>query len=143
MEDTWNPRDLLILAVVAEGEAEGVRDVNTEWIQDRTNLTGDQIVAGLDALIDGRYVSATEASTMAATYYMSVKLRERGRRTVGTWPSEDSYAALVNAVEAAAQDAPDEETRSRLVRLREGLLGVSRDVGVAVLTAWTKGQVGL
>lgn len=143
-QDTWAGRERPLLEAIAAGEAEHVRDVNTEWMIDRTGLTPEDVAAGLAALLDAEYIDAIDAGGGDdVSFYLRLKLRERGRRDVGTWPSEDSFTGLLDALDVAAENATDEETTSRLRRARDAVAGIGREVGTQVLTAWLKAQAGL
>jgi hypothetical protein len=50
--------------------------------------------------------------------------------------TDDALSGLVELLRQAADASGDEEERSRLRRAADGLLGVSRDVMVGVLTAY-------
>jgi hypothetical protein len=52
------------------------------------------------------------------------------------WPSGPAQAALeelVRDVDIAIERTPDEERRSKLVALRDGLVGAGRDIAIAYL----------
>jgi hypothetical protein len=135
IDDTWRSRELPILQAVAEGEQTGVDDITTEWLLDRTGLTPDAVARGLGALLDGTYIDATDASTYAGSYFMGVGLRERGRRTTGTWPPDDAYQALIQLLEQRIADSSTDEERSRWTRLLNGMKGLARDVGTNTIAS--------
>jgi len=53
---------------------------------------------------------------------MSVSsLTEKGRRSVGQWPTDDAVAALFDLLDGQVESAPDDETRSRWQQVRDAL----------------------
>ncbi len=57
------------------------------------------------------------------------RLAPAGARAVGLWPSSDPYEALLALLDRRVVEAPDEDTRSRLRRVRDTITGLGRDVG--------------
>ncbi len=142
--DTWTERELPILQEVVEGEGKG--DLNVGALAERLSLERHQVILGVRALYEARYVEAYPvevAEELLPTDYMDIRPLERGRRAVGQWPSEDPFDDFVAVVERMIEREPDEGRRSRLERLREALLSLGQGVGGGLLLEFLKGRLGL
>lgn len=62
-------------------------------------------------------------------------LTERGRRTVGLWPSGEDVDALVDALKQAEQSTSDPAEKSLIRRAIGAVTAVSRDIMVDVTAA--------
>jgi hypothetical protein len=61
-------------------------------------------------------------------------VHERALRETGAWPGPGAAVdQLVAAMNRAAEDAPDDDRRSRFRQVADGLGGVARDLAVDVL----------
>jgi DNA-binding transcriptional ArsR family regulator len=109
-----------------------------------SGLSEDEITRALLALEGAGYISAAVSRTIGPRLprVLVNGLPERGRRTVGLWPSGDSADALVTTLLQAAEQAPDEEDRSRLRKAAAALAGLSRDLLVEVSAALVSRQLG-
>lgn len=143
---TWLTREVPILEAVALAETEAAHP-DGDWIIERTGLSGEEVAFGIRALVDGGYLAATDLTGSLAdrmTYYVDVQLRERGRRTVGTWPKEDGgLDVLLELLAERIEAEPDPEAKSKLTRLREAAQGIGKDVGTSLLSAYLKSVSGL
>ena len=70
-------------------------------------------------------------------------ITERGRRTVGLWPSTESVDALVDALRQAEETTNDPEEKTLLRRAGGAIGSVSRDIMVDVIAAVVSRQSGL
>ena len=131
-EDTWRSRDLPIVEYVARVDAEGRRALGSEEIARATGLDQRDVRIGLAGLIEAGYLAAAgRLNVPRATPsrdFVNIWPLERARRASGQWPAEDAYDEFVRRLDArlAATDDPGE--RSRLERLRDSALEVSRHV---------------
>jgi len=140
----WDTRESKILDAVASAETQGV-DANNEWLETATGLKQSEVALGLRALYEADYLTGIDATTMdgPSFYLMAVRLLERGRRTVGQWPSEDPVQLLLQILDARIAEASTEDERSRLEQLRDTALGVGRDVLVSLLSTFAHQATGL
>lgn len=108
-----------------------------------TELEDDEVIAALKGLLHG-YIVGKPMETMGGTIdFFVTDLTERGRRSVGLWPSGESADALVDALRQAEEltEDPDEKT---MIRRAAGAIGsVSRDIMVDVVAAVVSRQSGL
>ena len=88
---TWHARDLPILEAVAAAE-EADAAIDSDGLATATGLAETAVARGLAALMDGDYISGDDVSSQTTPFaLLDVRLRERGRRAVGQWPSEDPF----------------------------------------------------
>ena len=70
-------------------------------------------------------------------------LTPAGRREVGLWPSPEAAAErLLASVDEALERAPEGEQKTRLRSVRDGLLGLSRDLLVDIASSVLTKQIG-
>ena len=93
-----------------------------------TGLPPLQIAAGLRALVDAGMIKGLNIHTQCGFDMLQIGIREKGRRAIGQWPPGDTFDALLALVEARLATTDDPSARSRLERLRDGLLAVGREV---------------
>ncbi|MCA0143765.1 hypothetical protein [Blastococcus sp. LR1] len=140
LPDTWFSRDFLILREVARrveaGESLQATDVAQALDMD-PRVVGK---AGFRLKEDG-FLKGGEAMGRGVIRFIDVTAQ--GRREVGQWPSADVAAdRLMAALEQAIVNAPDEEQRTRLQKVRDGLTKAGRDVIVGIATGVATGQLG-
>jgi hypothetical protein len=142
VSEDWERRDRPLLDAIAN--VDGQKAIGTDRIATQLGLERRDVWTGLQALRDGRYIDWTQHTNPIGDAYTIIlpRVLERGRRTIGSWPAE-GVDALVQLLEARIAEAGDAETRGRLERLRDAVIGVGRDVATSVLTAWLKQQVGV
>jgi len=140
----WESRESRILDAVASAESQGV-EANNEWLEAATALTESEVALGLRALHDAGYLTGIDTTTMdgPSFYLMAVRLLERGRRSVGQWPSDDPAQLLIQVIEARIAAASTDDERSKLSELRDTVLGVGRDVLVSLLSTFAHQLAGL
>jgi hypothetical protein len=68
-------------------------------------------------------------------------LGERGLRTVGAWPSDDPYEALVEILQRQIEETSDPEKKTRLQAFRSSLADVGRATVAGLLVELLKGDV--
>jgi hypothetical protein len=99
-------------------------------ILDMANQIGidlDDVKLGLRGLADAGYIRFEEIA--ANRILIEPALLERGRREIGQWPADASYAAFIAALENQIAEASGPE-RTRL----DKLLDVAVDVGSTVIS---------
>lgn len=139
--DQWHTRDLHVLRAVADHDPH--EDNWAANICGETLLEPDDFAESLRALEEAGYVEAHWSRRTGGNFPMAARLRERGRRAVGVWPSADGVDGLVEALRQAEQATDDPEEKT-LIRRAAGALGmVSREVMTDVLAAIAVRSSGL
>ncbi len=137
--ETWYSRALPILGAVRDVEATDDSYVfQIGDLADRTGLDPRQVVVEVERLIEGGYLSGKLGGPMSGGdvrpwHVSNARLAPAGARVVGLWPSSDPYEALLALLERRLAEAPDEDTRSRLRKVRDTITGLGRDVGSNLL----------
>lgn len=147
MESTWENRDLPVLDAVVTIADEGDGFAYAEQIQERTGLDDETVQRALFALgheqppyfeptvtadLDGRRIGWLTNVTGSA------------RRAVGAWPTPESLAErIVQALQGAADNEPDEQKRGKLLRAAEGVGGVGRGVLTEVIASVITKSAGM
>jgi hypothetical protein len=97
--------------------------------------------AQLDELMRGGYI---DRATDRPGRVRLVRPSTRTLEMFAGWPSttaEDTLARLVEALTAEIDGTPDEEERTKLVRVRDGLLGAAQDIALKVLEKKIEGTL--
>ncbi len=138
----WTERDFPLLEAIAAIEAAGAKSVSTHELASRLGIERQAVWQGLQALADAEYITWKQADGgMGADKILTLpRLRERGLQATGQWPA-DGYAALLAELDIRIHQEEDVDKRSRLERLRDGVVGVGRDVAADVVAAVIKGQM--
>ena len=140
---TWQARELPILEAIAAAE-EADAAIDSDGLATATGLPETAVCRGLAALMDGEYISGDDVSSQTTPFaLLDVRLRERGRRAVGQWPSEDPFDGLIAVLEARLAEETNTERKGKLGALLDAVRGVGRDVAVAVLTDLVKQHMGV
>ena len=147
MASLWENRDLPILKQLADYDSLGYRpdldDLYEVLLEDNEAWTPEEIMASLHALaeadppfIKADFGDVDQPSASESAY--ELRLTERGFRAAGAWPSADPYDQLIKLLgeRIDAEDQP--EVKSKLVRFREAVQGIGREVLVGVLTSFAK-----
>lgn len=143
LADQWSTRDLPVLLKLAEYRNLDGRQILPRIHEALGGLAEDEMIESIDALEDGGYLEAHWQRMMSGRVLMGVKLRERGRRALGIWPSAEGVDALVDALRQA-EDVVDDPEEKTLIRRAAGAVGsVSRDVMVDVMAAVIARQSGI
>ncbi len=122
---TWQTRELPILEAIARAEADD-QDIDSGEVADATGLPSTTVTAGLRALLDADMLTGAKVNTFGGFGMLMIRLRERGRRAVGQWPSGDAVADLVALIDARQTATTDPEERTKLRALASGLLDVGK-----------------
>jgi hypothetical protein len=129
VESTWESRDLPVLNAIVryfEEEFDGVYP-SAQTFADRLGMDPQQVAKAVTALAPTYLVIAP---SLGGPESLSIDdVTDAARRAVGQWPSPDSVVErIARALLDAADREPDEQKRSRLRTLGEGLLGFGKDV---------------
>ncbi len=134
-DDTWYSRAVPILRAVREVEGTDESYVlQIGSLADRTGLDPNHIVVEVERLIDDGFLAGKLAKLMTGGdvrpwHVNNARLAPSGARALGLWPSNDPYEALLALLERRVTEAPDEDTRSKLRKVRDTIAGLGRDVG--------------
>jgi hypothetical protein len=130
VKSTWE-RDAQVMEAIRSFERDRPDERTGQRLSKLTDLDQGEIDEILVSLADADYVHARdEPSAAELHWWWDIRLRERGRRAVGQWPSEDPAQALIQLLEERVALTEDPVERSRL----EKVLGTVRDVGTSVLS---------
>lgn len=143
MPDTWTTRELPILEAVLKLEEADTKQVRSSDLARMAGLTDAEARRAWAALAEDGYVRSSQMLGGSFNQWVAVypRLRGKGRRAVKQWPA-DGYDALLAALDERIAAAEPAE-QSKLVRFRDGLIGMGRDVAVDVLGALFKAGAGL
>jgi hypothetical protein len=142
--DTWTTRDLLVLEAIARREAEGDAPLNLEQVAAASGLDLQPVQLALRALADGAYLEYADWSDYGGFDAAMIRLREKGRRATGQWPSADPFEGLIALIETRLlDDTLDEPTKSKLRTFRAGLVDVGKGTATGLLTAYIRQAAGI
>jgi hypothetical protein len=117
VESTWE-RDAQVMEAIRSFERDRPDERTGQRLSELTDLDQGEIDEILVSLADADYVHARdEPSAAELHWWWDIRLRERGRRAIGQWPSEDPAQALIQLLEEriALTEGP-----CRAVATREG-----------------------
>ncbi len=133
--ETWYSRALPILEAVRDVEGtEEARALPIGGLAERVELDPSHVAVEVERLIEGGYLSEKLVKPMGGRdvrpwRISNARLAPAGARAVRLWPSSDPYEALLALLERRVAEAPDEDTRSKLRKVRDTIMGLGRDVG--------------
>lgn len=144
-ESTWELRELALLEAIAEAERQHNDDLNTEDLEDQTDLSTEDVQWGLQALFEAEppFITGADATTSDGFDLLAIRLRERGRRVVGQWPTEDAADVLLAMIQERADEESDPIEKTRLEKLREVAGNVGRETLTQLVVAASKQAAGL
>ena len=144
MDNTWANRDLPVLDAMVKYLDDAVGSLYPE-LRDIAELTGFEIKevgkAAL-ALESDRLIELGKSAGGPGTWHVSGVSGE-ARRLVGQWPTAEQFVdEVAQRLQAAADEEPDPERRSRLRELASSAGDVARGVFVDVTSAVISRQMG-
>jgi hypothetical protein len=139
----WETRDRPLLEAIAAADAEGRRVTYSTELVEATGLSPRDTQAGLQALYDAAMIDGADVGDQVGFDLMDIRLRERGRRASGQWPSHDPYEDFIGLIESRLTSETDPDARSELERLVSSLGGFSKDVIANLLATLIGRQAGL
>jgi hypothetical protein len=143
LESTWHTRDLPVLIAAARKLESGHAKFRASELAPEVGIGEGDATRAAIALAEGRYLQVNPIGSMQGlSGAIVIALTERGRRTVGLWPSEDLGDDLVATLRQAAEAVPDEDERGMLKKAANALGGVSRDILTEVAAAVIARQAG-
>ncbi len=139
IEDRWLPVAIPILRPrVAELERDTSTVIELGTFAERYGLVADDaLVTEIERLMSAGYIEGNMMPTFGHvrdTAMASFRLLERSARTVGVWPPDDPYEALLRVIEIRIGEEIDEDARSKLRKVRDTVIDVNKDVGTSVMS---------
>lgn len=135
-DETWFSIEVPVLEYIANNGG-WQSSVSVVDISDATGIPVDEVAGSLMKLDQAGFLGGEFVRMMSPPqnwFVIPGLLSERGLRTVGAWPSEDPYETLLEIIDRQAQAAEaDDDRRSRLLRFKDAVVGIGRDVAVGVL----------
>lgn len=143
VQRNWDTVEQPILEAIHEADTAGDRFGN-DSIVTTVGIDKHIVDQSVEWLIDGGYVDGVDVSTTGdrRRQFIELRLTSVGARSVGRWPSTDPFESLLQVVDARIDAAQDSDERSRLEKLREGLVSTGKASATALLVAWLKQQAG-
>ena len=143
LADTWHARDLPVLrTIVRLHDADPVGTVRVHHIEAEladTHTAEDVQRAGV-ALAEAGLIDKSGASGLPLLFVRGVA--PQARQLAGSWPTAETGAdRLLAALEALADQAPDEPTRDRARTVLQQVGGFSRDTIAAIAATVITGQL--
>lgn len=143
LDETWNRRDLPVLVEVAQRLDAGEPMIRAREIAKAMTWEIRDVIAAMRALCPA-YIDGRPFNTMQGVIdFGATGLTERGRRTVGLWPSTEGVDALEELLKQAADATDDADEKTLLRRAAGAVSSVSRDIMVDVVAAVVARQSGL
>jgi hypothetical protein len=139
---TWQTRELPILEAIAAAEAAG-EDINSDDIPTATGIPQVAVTGGLRALLDAGMIAGARINTFGGFGMLMIRLREKGRRAVGQWPTGDPVSDLVRLIEARELAAADPLERGRLRALLDAVVDVGKGTASDLLASLIRQTTGM
>lgn len=139
---------MLEAANECSGQPEGFADlgeVDVDALNRRLSRgRGDARTVGvLRSLTRGGYIEVIDNGPDQTAGPRLFALTDKALQVVASWPSTTGEAAvqkLVAELDRRIEDEPDEARKGKLVKLRDGILDVGKDVAAGVLTKVLTGE---
>lgn len=135
LDDTWFAIDLPVLektVELLEGEPVGLRDTD---VAEGVGLPVEDVRRALARLENG-YVEMRWAMRGPGRLGRIIGVNSDARRAVGQWPTGEVIATrLLAELDERVEATSDPDERSKLVRVRDALTGMGRDIFVDVAGA--------
>lgn len=144
LPDVWSTRDYPVLLAVGRLTAESTRPITTQQVASEADIELPAVIKAVEVLAD-RYLLASDISTYDGPNYLVSGLTDDGRREVGQWPSDEAAAdRILEAITTLLErDDTPEQTKNWLIKTRDSLAGMGRDVLTQLAGAALRGPLGL
>jgi hypothetical protein len=107
--------------------------ISEHELTEQLGLRPKQVSCAIEALRP-TFLDIGIVGNQGAEAYLIRGITDAGRRAIGQWPSAETIVdRLAQGLLDAADQEPDEQRKSRLRSIAEGLRGFARDVAVARL----------
>ncbi len=146
-EDRWRSIALPILEFIHEhANSHGFGVLNVGTIAEGTGIDPWEVAHELDRLHEAGYLSArlqmlASGGDPRPWFISGAGLGERGLRTVGAWPTDDPYEALVELLERRIGETTDQETKTKLMNLKGAMATVGKSTVAGLLVALATGGI--
>ena len=141
---SWERRDLPFLRAAAPAMDATGRVFDAQQFADEAGLSPEEAMIAGAALIEADYLDGHVTRGYGAFARVTLtRLTERGRRTAGLWPSEQSIEAFQAALLEVADRTRDPEQASFFRRVATFVGGMSRDVAVDFTAAFAAKMAGM
>lgn len=142
LPDTWFSRDLPVL-IEAVRHFDGTHQpLQAAAVAERLGWPVETVTAAVRALARGDYVQEMELALGTAGGDYIAGVSAQAYRAAGAWPNVDTMADRLHAaLQAAVDNAPDAEARSRARRALEAVCSAGRDFMVDVASGVVTGQI--
>lgn len=139
LDDVWADRDYPVLVDVTRRIDQGEHMVSSDVVAESVGLSPEDVQLAGRALERRGFVDLTK--TVSGTIFFK-DVAGAAYLMTGLHPdADDALSALVQALQQAAAETGDEDERGRLRKAADGLLNVSRDIMVGVMTAYLSHQM--
>jgi len=140
LDDVWYSRDFPVLVEVTR-RIDQSNDLPTiDDIATALDVTPDDVAQAGSALLRRGLIKAIGAAEIPVIRFTDVSAE--AYFLTGLHPSgDDAITSLVSALRQAADQVDDPDEKTRLRRLADGLLGISKNVASGVLTAFINQQI--
>jgi hypothetical protein len=146
LESQWERIDRPVPEAVGAAEGDvgaAVGNVDALTVSLGDEFSSEVVLASVSRLVRAGYLNAIDAHSAGGDYWLEIQLAERGRRAIGSWPSNELGAALLAVLDERIAEAEGPEERSRWLRLRDGAAGVGQGVLGGVLVEAAKRGLAL
>lgn len=145
-DETWTSVALPLLEQIGAHEADAVM-AGAGALAAELGLDIGLVNVELERLMGDGYIDAdqrVEGFGSNKVTLLAPRLTGVGARAIGKWPSSDPYDALLNLLDERILDPHlDEETKTKLARLRSTIVDVGKGATGGVLAALIRGAIGL
>jgi hypothetical protein len=130
---SWERRDLPFLRAAAQVMDATGRVFDAQQFADAAGLSPEEAMIAGAALIEADYLDGHVTRGYGAFARVTLTmLTERGRRTAGLWPAEDSAEAFEAGLLEVAARTKDPEQAGRLRRIAREVAGMTRELAIEV-----------
>ncbi|MCU1624239.1 MAG: hypothetical protein JWL79_3084 [Frankiales bacterium] len=141
LPDTWSVRDYPVLVEVTRLFDQGRNTTDDTEIAGILGWDPEQVRRAFTALQRRGLIDGEGDAAVAGLNWVN-QLSGQAYLLTGLHPDgDDTFSRLISALTQAAELTADPEEKGRIRRAVDGLLGISRDIGVSVTTAVITGQV--
>lgn len=140
LDDVWASRDFPVLVEVTRRIDAGARAVMIDEVAETLGWEPAMVAKAGAALKRRHLIEAGGAWQSPVAYFTNVS--EEAYLLTGLHPDgDDAITNLVSALRQAANQVDDPDEKTRLRRLADGFLGISKNVASGVLTAFITQQI--
>lgn len=143
----WHEREQLILEAIRDMEDEADGRLQNDALLQPTGLTDADVALGLQALLDGQFITAGDMSSaedpVGRARLLGIRLAPAGRVKVRQWPDEAAAGALLEALDDVIAGTEDPEQRNLLEQTKRGARGLAGRVLNELAVSYAKRVSGL